>query len=114
MVGNLNLLSICSHVNEMVYSLDKSYSLMISGCAYRFPAPLILLFITFCYYRNLKVAKSLGMETIRECFLPSLTFLDTTCVTDVPIGRTLEAVNALEAKLGLDLTSPQAGVLSKL
>jgi hypothetical protein len=54
------------------------------------------------------------METIRECFLPSLTFLDTTCVTDVPIGRTLEAVNALEAKLGLDLTSPQAGVLSKL
>lgn len=37
-----------------------------------------------------------------------------TYVIDVPVGGTLEAVKALEIKLGLDLTSSQAGVLPKL
>lgn len=46
---------------------------------------------------NIRVAKSLGMDTIH-----------------VPIGGTFEAVKYLEAKLGIDLTAPQAGVLSKL
>ncbi|TFK42732.1 HAD-like domain-containing protein [Crucibulum laeve] len=41
---------------------------------------------------NLKAAKKLGMETIH-----------------VPIGGTLEAVKQLEAKIGIDLTSPEAG-----
>ncbi|GLB35106.1 putative haloacid dehalogenase-like hydrolase [Lyophyllum shimeji] len=46
---------------------------------------------------NLKAARGLGMETIR-----------------VPIGKTLEAVKILEAKLGIDLTSSEHQASSKL
>jgi hypothetical protein len=59
--------------------------------------------------RNLKAAKELGMETIREyCFIyiffRLLVGLLSLCV-DVPIGGTFQAVQALEKKLGIDLTS---------
>jgi hypothetical protein len=66
-----------------------------------------------CYSRNLRVAKSLGMDTIRRFYLLPFLLL-TPCLTDVPIGGTFEAVKALEAKLSIDLTGPQAENLSKL
>jgi hypothetical protein len=53
------------------------------------------------------------METIREFSLLPLPPL-TPCRTDVPVGGTFEAVKALEVKLGIDLTCPQAEKLSKL
>lgn len=46
---------------------------------------------------NLKAAKALGMETIH-----------------VSIGKTLEAVKALEIKLGIDLTSPEGKTTARL
>ena len=54
------------------------------------------------------------METIRgyRSYFP-LAFSDL-FVPDVPIGGTLEAMRVLEAKLGIDLTSPQAVLLPKL
>jgi hypothetical protein len=75
---------------------------------------------------NLKAARALGMETIREsrvpstwhlCMRPRLHYLWqlrhhaaprtilTSLLSDVPIGGTLNAVKQLEGKLGIDLTS---------
>jgi hypothetical protein len=53
------------------------------------------------------------MDTIRRFYLLPFLLL-TPCLTDVPIGGTFEAVKALEAKLSIDLTGPQAENLSKL
>lgn len=57
---------------------------------------------------NLKAAGKLGMETIRafSFWRHSEALLTDENRSDVPIGGTLDAVKKLEAKLGIDLTTP--------
>jgi hypothetical protein len=59
--------------------------------------------------RNLKAARKLGMQTIRESFFATMSMFDVcsdsySCV-DVPIGGTINAVKALEEYIGIDLSS---------
>jgi len=63
--------------------------------------------------RNLKAAKALGMQTIREGFFSatyrgySVDDPPTFCI-GVPIGGSLEAIRSLESILGIDLESSSA------
>lgn len=70
-------------------------------------------------FRNLKAAKALGMQTIREGLfffsLPSAFSISRVLsrrspffFLGVPIGGSLEAVESLESILGINLESPSA------
>ena len=64
--------------------------------------------INHCCYSNLRAAKQLGMETIREFITRWPDEINVRgCIPDldVPIGGSLGAVKRLEEKLGIDLTS---------
>jgi hypothetical protein len=55
--------------------------------------------------RNLKAARELGMETIRELLNLRLFYRsDNLEISDVPLGGSLQAVKTLEEVLGMNLT----------